>query len=1046
MGQILINEYLRQLDVLKKVSGSQRETIVREAFKDLLKAWGRQQGLVFLAEYPLKTAFKTNITVDGALLHELRMPLGYWEAKDAQDDLDAEVVKKFTKGYPQDNTIFSDDVSCVLWQRRHEVLRCRVDDTAALEKLLKLFFGYERPEIASFRAAVEQFKTDLPAVLAALRSMIEQAHGSNARFREAEVQFLLHAQEAINPLLTGADVREMLIQHILTEEIFAKVFDDSDFHQKNNVARGLYALEGAFFTGALKKQTLKGLESYYAAIRAAAAQISSHSEKQTFLKVIYENFYKVYNTKAADRLGVVYTPNEIVRFMIDGTDWLCQKHFGKNLIDKGVDILDPATGTGTYICELLEHFRGQPQKLAQKYLHELHANEVAILPYYVANLNIEATYAAITGDYAEFPNLCFVDTLDNVGLHTAAKGTTVDIFGSVSEENVVRIKRQNSRRISVVIGNPPYNANQANENDNNKNRQYQHIDARIRQTYIAESTAQKTKLYDMYARFFRWASDRLDENGVLAFVTNRSFIESRTFDGFRKTVASEFADIYVVDLGGDVRANPKLSGTKHNVFGIQTGVAISFMVKRVQPVKDKDKDKEKGKGKSKDTQPPARVHYARRPEMETAEAKLGFLASHRMREMDFDQVQPDKNANWVNLTDNDFDTLLPLASKETKAAKTAAGERAIFKLFSLGVVTNRDDWVYDKRADFLTKKIEFLINAYNKELDAKESKDVAPSHPIKWTRAVKADLQKGVRYAFDETVLINACYRPFAKRLLYYHPKLNEMQYQLPSIFGRGQLLNPCIVVTDSTAQKPWMACAVEQVADLHFVGAAAGTVCIPVSRLGADDSLADNITDWALRQFTTHYAAEIGKGKAARKITKQAIFHYCYAVLHDPLYREKYAQNLKREFPRIPFYADFWRWADWGAELMALHIGYEAVAPFALVRTDEPDTRARAAGLAPKAILKSDPAAGSITLDTETTLRGVPPEAWAYQLGNRCAIDWVLDQHKEKKPKDPTIREKFDTYRFADYKEQVADLLARVTTVSVETARTTEAMRTAPR
>ena len=1044
MGQILINEYLRQLDVLKKVSGSQRETIVREAFKDLLKAWGRQQGLVFLAEYPLKTAFKTNITVDGALLHELRMPLGYWEAKDAQDDLDAEVVKKFTKGYPQDNTIFSDDVSCVLWQRRHEVLRCRVDDTAALEKLLKLFFGYERPEIASFRAAVEQFKTDLPAVLAALRSMIEQAHGSNARFREAEVQFLLHAQEAINPLLTGADVREMLIQHILTEEIFAKVFDDSDFHQKNNVARGLYALEGAFFTGALKKQTLKGLESYYAAIRAAAAQISSHSEKQTFLKVIYENFYKVYNTKAADRLGVVYTPNEIVRFMIDGTDWLCQKHFGKNLIDKGVDILDPATGTGTYICELLEHFRGQPQKLAQKYLHELHANEVAILPYYVANLNIEATYAAITGDYAEFPNLCFVDTLDNVGLHTAAKGTTVDIFGSVSEENVVRIKRQNSRRISVVIGNPPYNANQANENDNNKNRQYQHIDARIRQTYIAESTAQKTKLYDMYARFFRWASDRLDENGVLAFVTNRSFIESRTFDGFRKTVASEFADIYVVDLGGDVRANPKLSGTKHNVFGIQTGVAISFMVKRVQPVKDKDK--EKGKGKSKDTQPPARVHYARRPEMETAEAKLGFLASHRMREMDFDQVQPDKNANWVNLTDNDFDTLLPLASKATKAAKTAAGERAIFKLFSLGVVTNRDDWVYDKRADFLTKKIEFLINAYNKELDAKESKDVAPSHPIKWTRAVKADLQKGVRYAFDETVLINACYRPFAKRLLYYHPKLNEMQYQLPSIFGRGQLLNPCIVVTDSTAQKPWMACAVEQVADLHFVGAAAGTVCIPVSRLGADDSLADNITDWALRQFTTHYAAEIGKGKAARKITKQAIFHYCYAVLHDPLYREKYAQNLKREFPRIPFYADFWRWADWGAELMALHIGYEAVEPFALVRTDEPDARARAAGLAPKAILKSDPAAGSITLDTETTLRGVPPEAWTYQLGNRCAIDWVLDQHKEKKPKDPTIREKFDTYRFADYKEQVADLLARVTTVSVETARTTEAMRTAPR
>ncbi|MBP8839052.1 MAG: N-6 DNA methylase, partial [Giesbergeria sp.] len=650
MSQILINEYLKQLDIIKKISGSQRETIVREAFKDLLKAWGRQHDLTFVAEYPLKTALKANIYVDGALLHALRMPMGYWEAKDAQDDLDAEVVKKFKKGYPQDNIIFSDDITCVLWQHGQEVMRCPVDDTVALEKLLKLFFGYERPEIADFRRAVEQFKTDLPAVLTALRSMIEQAHRSNAKFRAAEERFLLHAQEAINPLLSDADVREMLIQHILTEEIFAKVFDDSDFHQHNNVARELYALEGAFFTGALKKQTLKGLESYYAAIRAAAAQITSHSEKQTFLKVIYENFYKVYNTKAADRLGVVYTPNEIVRFMIDGADWLCEKHFGKNLIDKGVDILDPATGTGTYICELLEHFRGQPKKLAHKYLHELHANEVAILPYYVANLNIEATYAALTGDYAEFPNLCFVDTLDNVGLHTAAKGYTGDIFGTVSEENVARIKRQNSRRISVVIGNPPYNANQANENDNNKNREYAHIDARIKQTYIAESTAQKTKLYDMYARFFRWASDRLDENGVLAFVTNRSFIESRTFDGFRKTVASEFADIYVVDLGGDVRANPKLSGTKHNVFGIQTGVAISFMVKRQQPAKEKAQDKK-----------PARVHYVRRPEMETAEEKLSFLASHPMRAIDFEQISPDKKAHWLNLTDNDFDTLLPLA-------------------------------------------------------------------------------------------------------------------------------------------------------------------------------------------------------------------------------------------------------------------------------------------------------------------------------------------------------------------------------------------------
>ncbi|WP_144730477.1 type ISP restriction/modification enzyme [Extensimonas perlucida] len=1021
MSQLLIHDYLAQLDLIKKVSGSQRETIVREAFKDLLKNWGRQLGLVFLAEYPLKTATKAHISVDGALLHELRMPLGYWEAKDAQDDLDAEIAKKFKKGYPQDNIVFSDDATVVLWQHRQEVLRCAVEDTAALEKLLKLFFGYERPEIADFRAAVEQFKADLPAVLAALRSMIETQEATNPAFAAAAARFLAHAQEAINPALGPADVREMLIQHILTEEIFAKVFDDSDFHRHNNVARELYALEGVFFTGALKRQTLKGLEPYYAAIRAAAAQIGSHGEKQAFLKVIYENFYKVYNTKAADRLGVVYTPNEIVRFMIDGADWLCEQHFGKNLIDREVDILDPATGTGTYICELLEHFRGQPKKLAHKYREELHANEVAILPYYVANLNIEATYAAITGEYAEFPNLCFVDTLDNVGLHTAARGTTAELFGSVSEENVARIRRQNARRISVVIGNPPYNANQQNENDNNKNRTYPQIDARIKQTYIAASTAQKTKLYDMYARFFRWASDRLADNGVLSFVSNRSFLDARTFDGFRKIVVQEFAEVWVVDLGGDVRANPRLSGTRHNVFGIQTGVAISFMVKRASSTKDKR---------------PARVFYVRRPEMETAEEKLSFLATHPMRRLQFDEVQPDQAGHWLNLTHNDFDTLIPLASKETKAAKTAAKERAIFKLFSLGVVTNRDDWVYDFDPDTLATKVRFLIDTYNTHVDCADSTNTDTT--IKWTRSLKAAFDQNRQLEFSPDCIRESLYRPFSKRHLYFSKQLNEMQYLQPQIFPVGTK-NAAIMISGTPASKPFQALAVGILPTLDLLEK---TQTLALYRFDAQGNRSDNITDWALQQFRKHYAAEAGKGKAQPAIDKEAIFHYCYAVLHDPVYREKYAQNLKREFPRIPFHADFWRWAEWGRELMALHIGYETVAPYALTRHDTPDTAARAAGLAPKVLLKSDPAAGCIVLDSETTLRGVPPEAWAYRLGNRCAIDWVLDQHKEKKPKDPTIRARFDHYRFADHKERVIDLLARVATVSVETVRITTAMQ----
>ncbi|MGX8011772.1 type ISP restriction/modification enzyme [Mesorhizobium sp. ORM8.1] len=953
MSQLLVQQYLNEIDRLRKFSGSFTEGVISEAFKDLLKAWARQHNLHFISQYEFLSPQKNRIRPDGTILHDLRVPLGYWEAKDTADDLDEEIRKKLAKGYPQDNIIFENSNTAVLIQNRQEVFRCSMTDTEKLLKLVSLFFKYEREEIRDFRKAVEQFKHDIPAVLTALRERIDAAYDKNPDFREAADKFLQHAKDTINPSVGEADVREMLIQHVLTEEIFAHVFDNSDFHRENNIAKELYALEANFFTGQVKRETLKRLETYYATIRANAALISSHQEKQQFLKLIYENFYKVYDKKKADRLGVVYTPNEIVKFMIEGADWLTQKHFGRNLIDEHVEILDPATGTGTFICELLEHFRGQPQKLAHKYKNELHANEVAILPYYVANLNIEATYAAISGQFAEFPNLCFVDTLDNVAGLGIKAGYQHDMFAGLSDENVARVRRQNKRKISVIIGNPPYNANQANENDNNKNREYPRIDQLIKSSYIRLSTAQKTKVYDMYARFFRWASDRMADDGVLAFITNRSFIESRTFDGFRRAVAQEFNEIHVVDLGGDVRANPKLSGTKHNVFGIQTGVAISFFVKR---------HKQKG----------CKIFYARRPEMDTAEDKLAFLSNTPASAISFQRVEPDKHANWVNLTENDWDEMIPVADKKTKAAKGKAQEKAIFRLFSLGVSTSRDEWVYGQTPDSILEKIRSLISVYNADLQrlflSGMRIDAANlDYSIKWTRSVKSDLQAGKRYSEDLGIVVNAAYRPFFPLMLYFNGKLIEVQYLQTRFFGES----------------------------------------------GSEPN---------------------------------SIFHYVYGVLHDPIYREKYALNLKREFPRIPFYSDFWCWAGWGKQLMELHINYESVEPWPLERLDSIDERARNAGVAPKAMLRADRDNGVIRLDTETQLSGVPTEAWDYGLGNRSALDWILDQYKEKTPKDPTIREKFNTYRFADYKEKIIDLLMRVTRVSVETVAITEAMKAARR
>lgn len=1016
MSQLLITEYLNDLATLKRVSGAQRESVVREAFKDLLKKWGRSQNLVFIPEHEIITTAKVRNYVDGALMHDLRVPFGYWEAKDADDDLDEEIAKKFRRGYPNTNIIFEDSTQAVLIQNGAEVMRCKTDDGSELQRLLELFFGWQRPEIAEFRKAIAQFKADLPAVLTELRKRIDVAQATNAAYQADAAAFLKQAKTAINPSVTADDVREMLIQHILTEDIFARVFGNDDFHHENNVAKALHALDSSFWRGDVKRQTLAALEPYYAAIRSTAALISSHSEKQGFLKAIYENFYKVYNPKAADKLGVVYTPNEIVRFMIESTDWLCEKHFKKSLIDRDVNILDPATGTGTFIVELMEHFRGRPEKLAYKYLTELYANEVAILPYYVANLNIEATYAAIVGKYEEFPGLCFVDTLDNVAALGIYSGHQHDLFATISDENSERVRRQNSRKISVVIGNPPYNAWQENYNQNNANRPYHRVDQRISATYVKEGTAQnKNSVYDMYTRFVRWASDRVKDEGVIAFIIGRKPFAKAAYDGFRKVIAREFAEIWVFDLGGDVRDNPKLSGTKHNVFGIQTGVAMVFLVKK------------------KGHKGGAVIRYARRPEMETAEDKLQAISSiGGLNNLTMETIQPDKKNDWLNLSDNDWDKLVPLVDPSISAGRTTAQHKAIFRLVSNGLKTQRDEWAYDFDKESVAAKARQMVEVYEA---TRRDQTFIGRGTIKWDRELTRYRDKGVVKTFSDRALVRAAYRPFSKRWLYFDPHFNGMTYQQPAMFG-ADLQNQAITWSDTAFRADFMSLATDGPWDLHFGASSDGYQGVGRYRYVGTDRL-DNITDWALKQFTDRY------GKAAA-ITKDDIFAYVYAVLHDPVYRETYALNLKREFPRIPLYPDFRRWRDWGQALLDLHIGYEAVEPYSLTRTDAPDPK-RAEGTSPAVKLKSDPDKGVVVLDADTQLSGIPTEAWRYRLGNRSAIDWVLDQHKEKTPKDPTIREKFNTYRFADYKETVIDLLARVVTVSLQTLAITDAMSALP-
>ena len=1009
-----ISDYYARRQELVEFGGSDNELNIRPAFQNCLDAYCREhrERLVLIPE--LKTA--GNVVPDGTVKDTLRMARGYWEAKDSHDDLDAEIQAKFNRGYPKDNIVFEDSETAVLVQNGDVALRVDMSRPGELHRLIRRFLDYELPSIEEFRQAQTQFKTDLPAVLENLRQSVAAAEEGNDDYRAKAAEFLALCRRSIGPDVAEADVREMLLQHILTKDIFHRVFDEDQFHRENNVAGQLDELEGTFFTGNVRREAIDRLRAYYGAIGRAADEIADYAEKQQFLKAIYEDFYKAYNPAAADRLGVVYTPNEVVDFIIRGTDWLLQKHFGKTLGDDNVQILDPATGTGTFITNLINHL--PLDRLEGKYRNEIHANEVAILPYYIANLNIEYTYRERTGEYLEFPNLCFVDTLDNMDWQqrgaTGGAVTRQGAFnlGALSEENWIRVQEQNEKPISVIIGNPPYNANQQNENDNNKNREYPEIDRRISETYVAASTAQKTKQYDMYKRFIRWASDRLADDGIIGFITNRAYLDTRQDDGFRKLAAEEFTDIYVLDLGSDVRRNPKISGTSHNVFGIQTGVAIGFFVR------EKAKLGQCG------------IHYARREDAELAKDKLAYLGSAGLDGIEFETITPDKRNDWLNQSNSDFEKLLPLANRETKLAKRVEDEGAVFGLYSMGVVTNRDEWVYDFNHAHLGSKVRAFINEYEESRAEHGGKDVDDGilgTRIKWTRDLKRQLRLDLPNVFDRTMVRQTLFRPFVGKQLYFSQNLNEMQYQLPEVFPNGnddenQVISFCV------NGKGFYALAADRVFDLHFTG---DTQCLPLYRYTDDGERVCNITQWGIRRFKDHYRQEWGEAfdelAGPDGITAEDIFAYTYAVLHDPVYRHDYRTDLLREFPRLPFYHDFHLWRDMGRELLDLHIGFEQAEPYPLERVDlEGEPR--------RVILRADKEQGAIVLDDKTTLRGVPPEAWEYQLGSRSALEWVLDQYKERKPRDPTIAQRFNTYRFADHKERVIDLLGRVCAVSVKT------------
>ena len=1018
-----IQRYHNDLDKTYEFSGETKEQSIKVFFLKLLNHYCEKRNLFTVSEISIKNKKGETIRPDGIIKNRSRFNCGYWESK-ANVNLEKEIELKINTGYPLSNTLFQDAEFAVLYQDEKLVLKVSTANYTEFDKLLTLFVDYESQEIKEFNIEVEKFKKNLPDILKELQGMIKKQEINNQNFIVSQKKFLQICQKSINKNITVHDINEMLIQHILTEEIFISIFNDAQFHHENNIAKELYKVEATFFKGVVKRNTLDKLQKYYAIIKSLAAIIDDHHDKQVFLKTIYEDFYKAYNPDKADTMGIVYTPSEIIKFQLESVDTLLEKHFKKTLANKEVKILDPCTGTGTYICDLIDYL---PKKdLEHKFKNEIFANELGLLPYYIANLNIEYTYRQRMGTYVEFEHICWTDTLDNTGY---LKEVNIDLFdsGNIFIKNTERIQKQNEQKISVIIGNPPYNANQKNENDNNKNREYYDnnleleenkqnakvkkkggIDGRISDTYIKESNAQKTKLYDMYTRFYRWASDRInEEQGIISFITNNSFIDSKGFDGFRKCVAREFDFIYIINLGGDMRKN---TDSNDNVFGITIGVALLFLVKtNNNPLKK------------------AKLFYYRFPNCKSREEKLQLLENSTFEELqsEFDRIIPDDKNVWINQTDNDFDKLIPVCSKEVKLDKN--NNEAIFKLFSLGVSTNRDDWVYDFSEKTLVKKVKFFIKTYNQMI---REKDFSWNTSIKWSEYLKSNFNRKVKLKFNKSYCIKSNYRAFIKRFYYadtfLSDRLTKNHYE---IFGENLKKDNTLITFRCISAENIVVLCNKNITDLNYLKTGnGGTFCLPLYVYDSEGNQHDNITDWALNQFKSYY--ENSEYKLKFVLQKIDIFYYVYAVLHNPEYRKKYELNLKRDYLRIPFYANFFQWAEWGKQLMELHLNYETVEKYPLERHDSDKSKI------PKAKLKADKENGLIILDDNTQLSCVPEIAWEYKLGNRSALEWILDQYKEKTPKDKTIAEKFNNYRFADYKEQVIDLLMRVCTVSVETVK----------
>ena len=896
--------------------------------------------------------------------------------------------------------------------------------------------------------------------------------------QDAFQEFVGALRATLNPAVDNESAVEMLAQHILTAPLFDAMFPDHSFSKQNPVSRAMNTILEMLTDHSMIENERKDLDAFYRAMVERIEAVHTLAGKQEIMRTLYDRFFSQAFPRMSERLGIVFTPVAVVDFIIRSADDAMRTAFGQTLGDPGVAIIEPFAGTGTFVARLLQLGVIPPEALEHKYKNEIFANEFVLLSYYIASINIEQVYHQVRAEqgmdegYVEFPGMTLTDTFQ---LHEG-DGTITEDFEGLAANNE-RAKAEKDSAITVIVMNPPYSAGQNSANDNNQNLAYPRLDERIADTYAAKSTgANKNSLYDSYFRALRWASDRIGERGVIAFVSNSSFVDGNSADGVRLSLQEEFSQIFIYDLKGNQRTSGERSrreGGKIFGSGSRTGVAITVLVK--DPTHSGT----------------AEVFYAEAEDYATRQEKLDQIAIYGSIEGisgadAFRPVVPNQHGDWISSRDERFVTFQEIANKALKGKEATP---AIFRQFSRGLATSRDAWCYNFSREAVASNMRRMIDNYNAEVDAKHTSKTASSDPtlLAWGSNLPNDLDRSIHHSFDPRYLFVGLYRPFCIHSAYFSGSMNERTYQLPQFFPTQFHRNLIVTVEDDSRKEP-TSLMTDLLPDLHTLGTtqtfplytweplsptsggdpdlfadlatasesssdgAATASSLDFSRPIGDQipvildgyRRADNITDATLASYREHY------GDAG--ITKEDIFFYVYALLHHPEYRERYADDLKKMLPHIPRAAGFHTYASVGRELADLHVNYERVEPYPSVQEEaslhapaDPWERYRIGERKmrfPK-LGRRDKDFTRLEYNDYVTLTGIPAEAQGYSISGRSPLEWIIDRYHVKTDKaSGIVNDPNDFLREQGRPDAVVDLIKRLVTVSM---RTQELLETLP-